>query len=206
MRPPVRVTPPEKLPVTIEEVRAACRVDDDRFDDQLMRQAQAAVDRLDGYRGRLGRALIHQTWRQDFGFCERGPWRLRFPDVLPDEALAVWRDTDGGETPAAILIDEDVIGSFVTVRGRTGGLSGRLLRVTYVAGYGREPDDVPAAIREAILLDIGHRFQANSEDGQLRSFQVDGAFTESFNSPEQAALANRRMIDDLLHGFRWANV
>ncbi|WP_062236430.1 phage head-tail connector protein [Aureimonas sp. N4] len=203
MRPPVRIVAPAVLPVTIEEVRDACRITGSSEDARLQRMAQAAVERLDGYRGRLGRALIHQTWRQDFGIGECAPLRLRFPDAV--SATGLWLDLDGTETAAAIRLDEDVVSPFV-VANRNGGPAGRLLRVTYVAGYGPTAADVPAAIREAILLDIGHRFHATSEGGQIRSETTEDVGSIAFNSPEQTALARKRMIDDLLRDFRRWNV
>lgn len=201
-RPPILVTKPSARPVLVETVREVCRVDDDVSDARLEDLIDVATAEFDGYGGCLGRALIKQTWRQDFlGAC--GAYRLPFPDV--DEASAVWRSTSGSSTMAAVVLDEDVIGPFVSVQGWSAGAGG-VLRVTFTAGYGEEPKDVPAPIREAIIKRVGQQLLEGSDEGQVRSFQVEGGFTEAFNSPEQRQAEIDRSVRALVKPYRRGNV
>lgn len=203
-RPPMLVEKPSELAVSLEEAQVYPGLED-ADGAAIKRQIAVSTEKLDGYRGQLGRAIIHQTWRQDFDCLGRGMLRLRFPDVIEDRATAVWRDRDGAEVAAPIVLDRDAISFFVRPVGSSYG-QGRVLRVDYVCGFGATPDDVPAPIREAILIDVAHRVRTGGAEGQLRSFQVDGAFTEGFNSPEQASIGAQRMIADLLRPYRWVNV
>lgn len=200
MRAPKLVEKPVKLPVTIDDVKNYCGVTGSDQDMRLQLLMDSATEKLDGYRGRLGRCIIDQRWSQDFGPCER--LRLVFPDVK--EATAEWIDADGQATAATVVLDGDVISPFVRVV--TGLDRGRVLRVTFTAGFGPEPEDVPAPIREAILIDVDHRLRTSSEDGQIRSETVEGVGVTAFNSPEQTSLGVERQIIDLLRVYRRGNV
>jgi uncharacterized phiE125 gp8 family phage protein len=59
----VLTTPPALELVTLDEVKAHLRMEgiDDR-DDTLQAHLDTAIAALDGYAGRLGRALAPQTW------------------------------------------------------------------------------------------------------------------------------------------------
>src|SRR5437868_862664 len=59
----VLTTPPALELVTLDEVKAHMRMEgiDDR-DDTLQAHLETAIAALDGYAGRLGRALAPQTW------------------------------------------------------------------------------------------------------------------------------------------------
>ncbi|WP_182422018.1 hypothetical protein [Aureimonas sp. ME7] len=189
--------------MTVETVREVCRVEEaDVSDARLKDLIAVATAEFDGYGGMLGRALIRQTWRQDF-LSRYGPYRLPFPDV--SSAAAVWRSSAGVETIAPVALDEDVIGPFVTATGWGVGFGGSL-RVTFAAGYGEEPKDVPAPIREAILKRVGQQLLEGSDDGQVRSFQVEGGFTEAFNSPEQRQAEVDRSVRALVKPYRRGNL
>lgn len=61
--PPVLVTPPASLPVTLEDARLHCRVDHYDDDTLLATLIGAATGHLDGWTGVLGRCIMPQTWR-----------------------------------------------------------------------------------------------------------------------------------------------
>ncbi len=203
LRPPIRVSKPALLPVTIKDAEEACRLEGGQATAILQREIEAATDRLDGYRGSLGRVLINQVWRRDFEVSRRNIYRLPFPDVSRAEAVIFIGE--GAVTPVAVQLDEDLLSPFVRLVN-VWPFPEAFVRVTFTAGYGAAPSDVPAAIRQAILLDVSHRFQATSEDGRIRSETVEGVATTAFNSPEQTALATAKMIADLLKPFRRGNV
>jgi len=171
---PVLVTPPASLPVTLDEAKLHLRVavpnedgtmpetDEDGLITALI---EAAVSHLDGWTGILGRALVEQTWRQDFdgfGSC------MRLPLGPVTEIVSItWRNDEGEIATIAAsnyalrtdsrgaIVQWDRSYSFPSPVYEHGGVS-----VTYKAGY-PEVDGlstVPAAIKAAILLMVGTWF------------------------------------------------
>jgi uncharacterized phiE125 gp8 family phage protein len=67
---PTLVTPPTALPVSLEDVKAALRVDGADFDAEIERLIKSAVVHYEGWSGVLGIALVEQTWRQEYGRFE----------------------------------------------------------------------------------------------------------------------------------------
>lgn len=170
---PVRVSAPAAMPVSLNEAKAHLRVmerdgngDALPFEDDALIEAYiaAAVDHLDGWTGILGRALVTQSWRQDFS----GFGCLRLP-LGPVESITKIEHFDSDNVvrpvdPAAYILHTDARGSYVdlapgqswpSVYSRPDAVS-----VTYVAGV--EATDVPPAIKAAILLFVGHLY-ANRE-------------------------------------------
>lgn len=162
---PVQTVAPAELPVTLAEAKAHLRVDHDTEDDLISTLLQAAVDHLDGHGGVLGRCLINQTWRVDF-WTWQPAFRLPFPDVSSVSSV-VYSDVDNAEQTVSA-------GLYELIEDAQGGLVKMLddfteptlyddrsdpVRITFVAGYGADADDVPSAIKAAILLMVGHWFK-----------------------------------------------
>lgn len=108
----------------------------------------AATAWLDGPTGILGRCLVTQTWRAELA-AVTGPIRLPFPDTVIGSA--VFTDAEGGELIHAFELQDQR----PLLRLRSG--LGRPAAITFTAGYGA-PADVPAAIRQAMLLLVAHWF------------------------------------------------
>jgi len=90
------VTPPAAEVVTLDALRDHLRVTGTSENDVIRAMQAAAVGYLDGWHGVLGRAILPQVWRQEFGGW--GVLPLALPDVT---AVAVtWLDADGNEQPA----------------------------------------------------------------------------------------------------------
>ena len=172
---PVRTVAPAKQPVTLDEAKDHCHVVDADSDAVIGRLIDAATSLLDGRSGTLGRCLITQTWRQDFTAWK---WclRLPFPDVQAISSV-VYSDSDNAEQTVSSSLYElldDECGSYVhflqdfTVPSLYSDRSDRI-RVTFTAGYGDDPSDVPQAIRQAILLTLGDWFmnRGNTVAGQV---------------------------------------
>jgi uncharacterized phiE125 gp8 family phage protein len=68
---PVLVTPPEVLPVTLEEAKGALRVDGTDSDVEIERLIRSAVAHYEGWKGVLGICLVSQKWRQEYGRFEQ---------------------------------------------------------------------------------------------------------------------------------------
>ena len=138
----VLVVPPAAQPITLTEVKAHARVSHDDEDLLLQHYIDAATAWLDGPAGILGRCLVTQTWRAEFN-AVTGPIRLPFPDTVIDSA--VFTDAEGGELIHAFELQDQRL----LLRPVSG--FGRPAAITFTAGYGA-PTDVPAAIRQAMLL------------------------------------------------------
>ncbi|CAM4040009.1 head-tail connector protein [Paracoccus yeei] len=138
----VLVSPPVAQPITLCEAKAQARVEHDDEDLLLQHYVDAATAWLDGPAGILGRCLVTQTWRAELATVT-GHIRLPFPDTVISSA--VFTDAEGGE-----LIHELALQDQHPLLRPISGF-GRPAAITFTAGYGA-PADVPAAIRQAMLL------------------------------------------------------
>ncbi|WP_062562673.1 head-tail connector protein [Paracoccus aminovorans] len=138
----VLVTPPAAPPIMLAEVKAQARVSHDDEDLLLQHYIDAATAWLDGPAGILGRCLVTQTWRAELGTLT-GPVRLPFPDSTIDSAVFI--DPAGGEMEHELARQDQRL----LLRPSFG--LGRPAAITFTAGYGA-PSDVPAAIRQTMLL------------------------------------------------------
>ena len=153
---PVRTVAPATMPVSLAEAKAHLRVDHDDQDDLITAQIRAATAWLDGYAGILGRALVTQTWRQDFvGFADH----LALP-ISPVIAIVSISYFDVGNVQQTL--DPGLYDLFANARGAHVALRpgqswpatfhrADAVSIAFTAGYGAAAD-VPEPIRHAILL------------------------------------------------------
>lgn len=167
----MRVTAPAALPVSAEEAKAHLRVSHSDEDALIGAYLDAAISRLDGYAGILGRCLISQVWRQDYpGWPPHGLFRLPLCDVTAIGGLK-YSDADDVEQtvdPSLYQRHQDGLSSFLWLRSAFTAPSlydDRLdpVRITFTAGYGDAAGAIPPAIKQAILLMIAD-FYENRED------------------------------------------
>lgn len=159
---PVRTAAPAALPVTLAEAKAHARVDHDDENAVITAMLSAAVERLDGWSGILGRALVTQTWRQDYeGFADV----LRLP-LFPCASVAsvTYLDAAGTtQTASASLYDlrSDERGPFVKLKRNAvwPATGDHDYPVSVTAVYGQAAADVPAPIKSAILLMTGDLYE-----------------------------------------------
>lgn len=164
---PVRVTALRdiELPVNADDARAQLRLDDE--DDDLLIDAmiRAATEHLDGWTGILGRALMPQTWRQDYACFED---RLSLP-LFPLISVTSVKYYDANAvqqtfSPASYEVLTDALGSYVA-RLRNASWPSSIdtnrqvpVSVTYQAGYA-DAANVPMPIKQAILLMVGNFYE-----------------------------------------------
>jgi uncharacterized phiE125 gp8 family phage protein len=156
LKPRRTVAPAEPL-LTLAEVKAHLRVDHDDEDNLISSLIAAATDHLDGRAGVLGRALVTQTWVQEWsGFPACRRIRLPLPDV--QSVTITYIDDDGAEQTFAasgyhvthdsrsglVILDDDA--SWPSTTDRPDAVT-----ITMVAGFG-DPDAVPRAIRTAATI------------------------------------------------------
>lgn len=185
MYPPVQVTPPATMPVTVDEAKLHLRVDGTTENTLITSLIAAAAGHLDGWTGILGWCLCEQTWRQDFDAFRR-EMRLPLGPVLEISGVT-WRNSEGQLSTVAAenyALKSDARGSYIRFDDGYSLPSdlaqSAAVSVTYLAGYTDTeavPDDegtadvdesvaaqstVPAPIKAAILLLVGHWY-ANRE-------------------------------------------
>ncbi|MEJ8570747.1 head-tail connector protein [Microbaculum marinum] len=182
---PVRIAAPATTPVSLDEAKAHLRVDHDDQDGLIAAHIEAATAWVDGFTGIVGRALVTQTWRQDFaGFAPR----LCLP-LVPASAIVsvsyfdVINDPQTLDAGTCALLS-DARGAYVVLQpGHSWPATWRrddAVSVIFTAGYG-DPADVPQPLRQAIQLLVQRLF-----DGADASIDA----------------ANDRVVDTLIAPYR----
>lgn len=168
------VTAPTVEPLSLVEAKAHLRVSHDHEDALIELLIKAATAHVDGKDGFLGRALVQQTW--DLVIDEFPANEVRIPLPPLQEVLFIEYDDGDGiiQTLATDQYTVDVVSEpGWIVPGSSGwpttfdGINA--VRIRFVAGYESTADsppdlagNVPAAIKAALLLTIGHLY-ANRE-------------------------------------------
>ncbi|MGY4876502.1 head-tail connector protein [Vreelandella aquamarina] len=141
------LVPPAVEPVSVAEAKVQAVVEHDEHDTMLQLLITAARQEAEQI---TGRALITQTWQQQ-GDTHGGPVELRrwpaidvqsVSDDRGELAATGWRALVG-ESP--VVEPEDAFQGAVTV--------------TYTAGYGDNPEQVPAPIRQWILATVATLYE-----------------------------------------------
>jgi uncharacterized phiE125 gp8 family phage protein len=166
---PVRTVAPAAPVVTLDAVKQHLRVDFSDDDTIIQALIDAAVDHLDGWTGILGRALVNQTWRQDF--C-RFSNCMRLP-LTPFGSVVSVTYFDGSNLEKTLddtiyVVLSDARGPYLTLKPDQScpGTFGRddAVRVTFVAGFGADGSTVPAALQTAIIVLVKMNYDASSRD------------------------------------------
>lgn len=153
----VRVGEPLSQLVTLAEAKVHCRIDGEGDDDLLAGYIAAAIAHLDGPRGVLGRAVQRQQWRLDLHYGWDCDIVLPLPDAV--DVVAVGYDAVGNEIPIAIEQGQD--GPLTRVRPMQP--VAQPVRILFVADV---PDDILPALRQAVLLIVGHWYLHREAVGQ----------------------------------------
>lgn len=147
---PVLVQGPSGWPVSLQEAKTHLRVDTSDDDVLIQTLIEAATAHLDGFSGTLGRAIMPQTWAQEYADL-RGDLVLPFGPVKSIVTLE-----HGGGTFDGFRLLKDGRGPFLRLNdGEIWPVGNGSGVVTFIAGY----DEVPAPIKVAILLHVGTLFE-----------------------------------------------
>jgi uncharacterized phiE125 gp8 family phage protein len=174
-------TAPVNQIVTLSEVKTHLRVDGNDEDSLISNLIDAATSYLDGPDGVLGRAMITQTWDWSIDyFPAMDSDLLLFPlgDVQNVTSIT-YTDTDGvsqtwdsanynidkGSTPARLFLSHNV--SWPTTQDVENAIT-----IRFVAGFGDNASDVPAAIRQAAMLLIGTMYCNRETARGMRVYEV----------------------------------
>lgn len=158
MHKPVLVTAPTMTPVSLADAKVQLAVEHDEHDAMIDGFIAAAVDHLDGWSGILGRALVEQTWRQDFD-CFSGHMRLPLAPVISITSVT-WRDSSGQISTVSsddYALLSDALGPYIKFKS---GFSWpddlnqiKPVSVTFVVGYPTTPEvpevpEIPESLPE----------------------------------------------------------
>lgn len=168
---PIRKVDATVEPVTLDQAKEHCRVVIDDDDGLLERMIVAARQLCEEA---TGRAFLTQTWllSRDSFPCARYGQCFTMPQILlprprvQDVASITYLDGTGTRqtlTSSYYLLDAGAEPAvLMPAPGRawpyTPHVSGAV-QVTYTAGYGSDPDDVPAALKLAILQLVAHWYE-----------------------------------------------
>ena len=176
-----RVQAPARLPVTLDEIKAQLRLDDDRIteDALVMAAVRGATEHCELS---TGRALVTQTWDL---FRDRWPASasLALPRA-PLQAIVQVKTFDQD--------DVETIWPAENYTADTAGAPGRLvprggqsfptpsrnvngIAVQFIAGYGEDPADVPEALRQGILQMAAYHFENRGDDRTQKGMSASGA-------------------------------
>lgn len=163
-------TAPTVEPITLTEAKLHLKIDSDTTDDNLITALiQAARESCENY---TGRAFINQTWEltldefPDEGDSDDNYIEL-YPSPLSSITSIIYKDLDGVSQTASssTLYEADAYstpGRACLKYGQVWPTAQEIqnsITVTFVAGYGAAGSNVPAAIRTAILMLIGHLYE-----------------------------------------------
>jgi uncharacterized phiE125 gp8 family phage protein len=197
-----RTIAPSAAPITLAQARAHLRVDYTDEDDFISMLIDVATQLFDGtgkHRdGVLGCAMMTQTW-----VLETSHWVVPFRHKLPRLAsdYRIWIDHGPVQSIGSIKVytknvlvdwpsDQWRVGhedtrSFITAApdGNWPAFDFRedAFQVTYTAGYGDNATDVPAPLRAAMLLMIGHLYE------NRQSVVVDASRVQALEVPQGVA-------------------
>lgn len=149
-------TPPADLPVSLAELKEQAVVDFGDDDTLLQGFLDAAVARLDGYTGLLGRCMITQDW--DISFW-RWSWRMPLPLCDVSDVVISYVDFDGNTKTIDGAYYQLIEGHAITEIWFRRDFSypvlywdnGYYITVTMTAGYGTAAN-VPAPLKAAIQM------------------------------------------------------
>lgn len=136
----VRITAPTGSVVSLEELKAYLRVDGTHEDALITALEKAAVAKLDGYRGILGRCILEQTW--EVSFDEAGRFHLPLTDIVSVQAF------DDADQPIDFTIRDFAAGSSIEVAGPA--------RVQITAEL---PADLLDVVKQAIKMLVAHWYE-----------------------------------------------
>lgn len=185
------ITAPTVEPITLAEARTQCRIaaDDTSEDALLAIYIQAARETAEHM---LGRALIDQTWEQTLDEFPAGEVKLMKAKARSVVSVQ-YIDTAGtlqGMSPSAYTLDATQDTGWLLPADGTDWPSTddvvNAVRIRYVAGYGATAANVPAGVRNWLLLTVAAHY----------------AQREAIDATGRVAALPERFVDRLLDAER----
>jgi uncharacterized phiE125 gp8 family phage protein len=168
------VCPADVLPIHMEDARSAIRMVSSAHDDELELLIEAAREYIEG-RNNITLVSTQYSWvlpdwdqqRAEDGVIRimlpRGPaQRVDSVDYFDTDDVAVAKDANWFSTNFDLIVDEYMPGIVVQKPNVTlPSISQRdnAITITWTAGFGDDPEDVPSTLRHAIRVLIAHWFE-----------------------------------------------
>jgi len=156
-----RIVAPTAYPVSLVEVKSHCNIYHSDWDANLDRLIAAITQRLDGYEGILGRALMPQTWRMSCDCLNDNEIDIPLPPLISIDSLQYIDSTDVLTTITDAeyqIINNDKWSSKLRpVYGTVWPVAKDQpdsVYLTFTAGY--PVGEFPEAIKHAMLMIISH--------------------------------------------------
>lgn len=121
----------------MSDLRLVCRVDSNEEDPLIEAFERAAVAKMDGYRGILGRCILSQQWAVDFDSA--GTFDLPLPDVISVSGA----DEDGDAVDVSLFV-------------RCGRQVVTIAAPATVTMTCAIPDDLIDVVRQAVRVLVAH--------------------------------------------------
>jgi len=165
---PGGATPSEAVPITLDEAIGHLRInagDEDDYVTGLIDVVQGSFER------ETDRQLLTQTWIAYFNGFPPGREPIRLPKRPLQSVTEIrYRDADGLSTvwddaEYRVTAYRGSLASYGTIQPTVGfdypstEQGAEVVEVEFVAGYGDEAADIPADIKNALLLLLAHGFQ-----------------------------------------------
>lgn len=167
--------------VSLVEAKRHCRVDHDDDDAFLTSLLDVVSENIDGADGAYGRSFRLATWKLSLPCFPHGKIRLPLPPLREVTEVA-YTDEDGNSQTYSAFREFGVLAkhaqgivlpAYDDDWPDTRDDTPEAVRVTFEAGY----DDVPAPVKHAALLMIGHLYENREEVTEIRMEQMPVAAT-----------------------------
>lgn len=158
-----RTAAPGATVVTVATAKAHMRVDDENSDTYISSLLEVASDTVSEM---AGKALINQTWQLQLGMVS-GQSRVYLPyaPIVSITSIAYYDGDDSSQSADvgdyALKGDNDTAWIEPAGTGVWPSMYDRpdALTITYLAGYGTSPANVPPNLRHAVLMLAAHWFE-----------------------------------------------
>lgn len=187
-------TAPASEPISLTEAKLHCRIDGSTEDNLLTMLIQAAREAVET---QTNRALINQTWTAYLDAFPTCGWFYLPKPPLVSVSSVKYYDTDNtlqtlasteydvgaiGTTPARIALAQDKSWPS-SLRERPDAV-----QIAYTCGFGSAASSVPAALRHAMLLYIGHWYENREE-------VVTGTIATQLPAAARMLIQSQRIIE-----------
>lgn len=167
------ITPPAGYPVSLDEAKAQCRVEDDASDGLINSLIAAATEHVEIY---TGRAIITQTWKLTLDAFTDSIMLAK--GTVASVTYVKYYDVDGVEQTVSaddytVDISSDpqwiVVNSDASWPSTLDGINA--VNITFVAGY----STIPPSFKHAILLLIGQWYDNRSDVTERQMISMPNA-------------------------------
>lgn len=166
------ITGPGRYPVTLDEVKDYCRIEDNDSDSLLKMMIRQAVEHAENI---TGRKFISQQWRLDLDDFSN-EITLPYPALISVDSVQYYDNNNSLQTLSADYYDVAGVGSLGVITRANGYTYPSVyprpeaVRITYTCGY-QDFEQVPEDVRAAIKTIVWHLF--NDRGGDLHKGLVE---------------------------------